>query len=296
MGNEEFRIEDWLWRFPLAHRGADQTGMLPLYKAQQITSPEDICLNEQLRQAVREIIEWGPAVPVDVFIMTVGEPSRRHVTKIGGLPYRPAAKPWPRNPADQPMTFLAQFCFTDSKDITGALPGDVLLCFSPTEDPPENMAFEWYPLGLTDLLQPADVPLQPWTFQPCFGHVFRTQAYPEAKEKPGYELSDDVAWQGLRVRRGWLLLQYQATQIGTAPWFIQFDYDKDAIKGRVLCVLNSVQPSLNEPYPWINHPAPLYRKGEASYTHGNDLMFGDAGCVYISLDMEGQLHSHMSCY
>ena len=296
MGNYKFNIEEWLGQFPLADRGFRKPGRLPLYEAEIITSPVHICLNEQLREAAADVIDWGRAVPADVFIMAKGEPAGRHVTKIGGVPYRPAAKPWPLNSEGRPMTFLAQFCFADSKDITGALPGDVLLCFSPTDAPPEDMEFEWYPLGLTDLMLPEAVPSQPWTFQPCFGHVFRTRAYPEAKEKAGYDLSDDVPCRGLLLRAGWLLLQYQATQISTAPWFIQFDDDKQAIRGRLLCVINSVMPSLREPYPWINHPEPLYREDQAVAMDQDDLMFWDAGCVYISIDKDGRLYSHMSCY
>ena len=40
--------------------------------------------------------DLGRSVPTDVFTFIPGEPQERSVTKIGGLPYRPASLPWPR--------------------------------------------------------------------------------------------------------------------------------------------------------------------------------------------------------
>ena len=52
------------------------------------------------------------------------------VTKVAGLPYRAAGLPWPLTDDGRPMTFLAQFCFEESRDLVGKLPGDVLLIFA----------------------------------------------------------------------------------------------------------------------------------------------------------------------
>jgi hypothetical protein len=281
----QFRVDEWLPRFPL-----DETSRY--LHSPGITSPGHICLAEQLRSIIGDRVEWGPPAPVDIFIMAKGEPVHRFVTKVGGLPYRPRALPWPRNNYNEPMTFLAQFCFIDSRDIVGALPGDVLLVFAPTVDPPDFFHFEWYPMELDDLVGAEGVPSQPWSFPPCFGYTYRTKCYPEG------EIGDDgdVMVGDTEVRSTWLLHRFQATQIGRHPMLIQFEDDEREIKGRVLCALNSVEPSLFDPHPWINHAEPLYTDRSRVPKDYDYLSFGDAGCVYISMDDAGKVYGHESCY
>ena len=175
--NYRFNIDEWLPRFPLRPEYDRFSGMF-------VASPSQICNNEQLRQAAQDQYDWGPAVPVDVFIMADGEPQDRHVTKVGGLPYRPANLAWPCEADGSPLTFLAQFDFTDSLDIVGDIPGEVLLVFTPdsNEDGPiESLHFEWQPLGMTDLISAEDVPTQKWRFKPYYGYCHRTVSYPEAR-------------------------------------------------------------------------------------------------------------------
>ena len=121
--NYKFRIEDWLLRFPLGENAER-------YSGENVTSPCDVCNNELLRREMQDQYRWGPAVPVDIFVMAEGEPEKRNVTKIGALPYRPANASWPTGSNGQPMLFVAQFNFADSKDLTGELPGDILLVFA----------------------------------------------------------------------------------------------------------------------------------------------------------------------
>src|SRR5262249_23758240 len=115
MIHDRFNIDDWLPQFPL--------GDFPL-SADIITSPSHICVIEQIRAKLRRMMKLERGAPTDVFIMAKGEPTKRHVTKLCGVPYRPAEIPWPTRKG-APMLFLAQLCFADSKDITGDLPGDV---------------------------------------------------------------------------------------------------------------------------------------------------------------------------
>ncbi len=67
--------------------------------------------------------------PTDQIFFTTGEPAERSVTEVAGLPYRAAGLPRPRTDDGRPMTLLAQFCFAESRDLVGKLPGDVLLIF-----------------------------------------------------------------------------------------------------------------------------------------------------------------------
>lgn len=285
--NYRFDIDAWLPRFPLRPVNGRFSGDI-------ITSPCHICNNEQLRKAAHDQFDWGKPVPVDVFIMAKGEPPNRHATKIGGMPYRPAKTPWPKGPAGRPMSFLGQVNFTDSRDLTGELPGEVLLVFTPDADGDiEDLHFEWQPLGLTELLTPDALPDQAWRPDPCYGHIYRTVSYPKARRKPELEANEYPICQGKEVWSSYLLLQYQATQIGTAPFFIQ--QGDDDLPGRMLCAINSVGPDQHKPYPWVNHPQPLMPEDEWQFDD-NYFMLGDVGCIYISIDGAGKLHFGWSCY
>ena len=92
--NYRFDIQEWLPRFPLNRddRGLPRTW----YEVSGITGPSHLCDVEQLRHELRDVIEWGSPVPMDVFVMGDGEPVNRHATKIAGLPFRPADMPWLR--------------------------------------------------------------------------------------------------------------------------------------------------------------------------------------------------------
>lgn len=286
--NYRFNIEEWLPRFPLRPEYGRFSGMF-------VASPSQICNNEQLRQAARDQYDWGPAVPVDVFIMADGEPQDRHVTKVGGLPYRPASLPWPCEADGSPLTFLAQFDFTDSFDIVGDLPGEVLLVFTPdnNEDGPvETLHFEWHSLGMTELISANEIPVQRWRFKPCYGYRHRTVSYPQAKRRPKFDANRYPMCQGREIWSDYHLLQFQAMQIGKAPFFIQ--REDEQFPGRMLCTINSVCIDVDTPFPWINHPEAL--ASEASFAFDDYLMICDAGCIYISIDEAGILHSRMSCY
>jgi hypothetical protein len=284
--NYHFNIEDWLPRLPLNPENGRFSGEI-------ITSPYHICNNEQLRQEAHDQFEWGPAVPVDVFVMAEGEPPDRHVTKIGGLPYWPAHMPWPTADDGTPMSFVAQINFADSKDLTGDLPGDVLLLFTSDSDGcVETLHCDWQPLGLGNLISGSAIPDQVWRPDPCYGHICRTANYPEARQKPEITSKYPMC-RGLEIWSDHCLLQYQATQIGTAPFFIQ--PGDDDLPGRMLCAISSVQPPRHEAYPWVNHAEPLMPRDVWRYDD-NYLMLGDMGCIYISIDETGELHFTQSCY
>ena len=122
-----FDIDEWLPRFPAPARSDDGDARI-------ITSPCHLCNNHRLRPLLADQVDWGPAVPVDIFVMADGEPPDPCSTKIGGLPYRPTGKPWPTTANGAPLRFLAQFCFEYSKDLTGPLPDDVLLVFGDEDE------------------------------------------------------------------------------------------------------------------------------------------------------------------
>ncbi len=163
MIHERLDIEHWktVFSLPRLREEARSKGQRPP-EACGITGPYDIAVLEQLRDeafATRPDLEREPT---DVFVWSLGEPEQRAVTKISGLPYREAGKPWPHSRSGTPMNFVAQFCFADSRDIIPKLPGDLLLIFvegkewSPGEydflwgdldERDSEVIFEWVTLG-----------------------------------------------------------------------------------------------------------------------------------------------------
>ena len=131
----------------------------------------------------------------DVMLVFEGEPGDRFVTKLGGLPYRPASVPWPRIPSGEPMVFFGQVCFADSRDLVGELPGDVLLIFTHGEHDHtsgDGLHYEWYPLGIEGLVTAAEVPDTPWGAAPYFMHLSRREEDEHAEGWPEWMQSPKI--------------------------------------------------------------------------------------------------------
>lgn len=263
-----------------------------------VTSPYDICTNEQLRRHFRAEFDWGPSIPVDVFIMADGEPENRWVTKFGGLPYRPANRAWPTDKDGAPLIFLAQFDFSDSLDITGKLPGDVLLIFNWKggfdfdEYPPH---FEWQSLGCKNLIEAAAIPYQK-PFDPCYGHIFRTVNYPQAEQSLAFPtIQENPRYDGKVVYNFGSLSLYNASQIGLG-YVGQTGSEDTILPGRLLCTVADTTPTFTTPYPFVNFPEPIplpnWTSREAFEAQKKYLSIGDLGGIYISMDQEGKLHAN----
>lgn len=243
-----------------------------------ITSPHDIAVREQLCEEALSVQPSASGVPVDVFVFAWGEPDNRAVTKVGGLPYWPAVRPWPRASDGEPMTFVAQFCFADSEDITGELPGDVLVIFGDERaffwsgweyDDPSALQFHWMRLGDTNLIHAEQIPTRDqteWLVLPCYGCIHRTLDFPE--------LGPEFVIEG--------------TKIGGVPNWIQ---GEQPVGETFLCTLGSIQPAHQRPYPYVNRSDPI-----ESWIAEWPLMWGDAGSVFIFLDGAGQPHWVMQDY
>lgn len=246
-------------------------------RADSVTSPHDIAVIQQLRDEAKSALQSLPTTDTDVFVFSRGEPARRDITKIGGLPYWPRKAKWPRRFLGKPKTFLAQFCFSDSKDITGALPGDVLLVFG--EGGPANnimsdsLVFLWRSLGETDLVSEPDVPDDCFTVMPCYGTLYRTVDY--AANDGGVDR----------------LMAIEGTKIGGVPYWIQYP---EPAAGRFLCALGSVQPDCRREYPWLNVRKPITEFQECHSP--TMLMWGDAGSLYLYIDSRGNICPVMQCY
>lgn len=282
--NYQFDLEEWMKRIPLETKQDH-------YSGEDVTGPVEICNNEWLRLNMRDAYDWGEEWPADLFVMADGEPENRASTKIGGLPYRAASEPWPLDDVGQPLDFIAQFDFSDSEDIVGKTPADILLIFAKNDDGWfEQYYFEWISIQADQESLVSEVPQSKFPFKPCYGYRCRVNNYPFAEEKEsegGYPqcLGKDV-WSS------YFLTQYQATQIGMAPFEPQAGIPEDWTP---LCTVASVQPDMHSKFPWVNREHPLYNKGEWNFQH-QYLMIGDLGCIFICVDDNGQLKVHEECY
>jgi Domain of unknown function (DUF1963) len=236
-----------------------------------LIGPGSLAVIEQLRaEAFAGRRYHGVRIATDVFVWARGEPPNPAMTKIGGVPYRPRSSTWPRDGEGKPIRFIAQFCFADSRDIFGELPGDVLLIFGDDDAllvEPERLVFEWSGLGIPELAFEVPQLATGELLTPYYGVIHRTEDWPDALE----EVS------GLGV--------FEGTKIGGLPRFIQ---DEPTLAGRLLAVLGSISASYSA-YPPINESEPR------GWSHG-DLMIGDMGSLYLFLDRHGRVRAVSQCY
>jgi hypothetical protein len=222
-----------------------------------IASPIDIVAIERIRG--RAFPESLAKAPADAFVFSLGEPRRRAVTKVGGLPYRPRAKPWPRGPGNDPMTFLAQFRFLESRDILPELPDDVLVVFVRDDnmyDSEGYFHFEWYPLGLRNLVRPADVPPRQWQAAACWGHRHRTVDYLDLDQ--GFECLADIYSEVKYLAQTGRISRLSGLKIGGLPsWENLDDPNTEHFATRqLLCSAGGLIPWPFTPFPWVNDPKP----------------------------------------
>jgi len=276
MIHDRFDISQWKRMFTLSEN----------IGGEHITSPYDIVVIEAIRERVLKDQHVGATVLTDVCIFAKGEPANRAITKIGGLPYWPADKPWPCGVAGNPMTFVAQFNFADSLELTGQLPGDILVFFADAETGASDgyieeggAYFAWFQLD--HQFKVIDhVPETGWQIDPCYAVLYRTVDYPEV-ESDAFEAYDAPD----------LIPCLEATKIGGTPLWVQYDED---LPGRFLCALCSIQPAFEQPYPYINVPAPITTFNELYGT--KDLMIGDMGSYYLFIDDSGQVYAAGQSY
>jgi len=306
MIHEQLDITHWKQVFSVAQMRAE--GQQP--DDYNIGGPRSIAVIEQLREEAFATLPGIERVPTDIFLWNLGEPEQRAVTKISGVPYRAAGKPWPLAPSGIPMNFVAQFCFADSRDLLPPLPGDLLLVFiegkeirlkHPIPGWERNViydivlghrnrhysavesarlsavTFEWVSLGEFPLITPEEMPELPWKLVPVYGTRYRTWDYPNIDGFAYPEVAEHI------------VTTLEATKIGgtpPSPWQPQDDL------GSYLCTLNSVFYADTPVYPFLNVPGPI--STEEWRAHLNNptrdfLKIGDMGLMNIFLAADGSL-------
>lgn len=132
------------------------------------------------------------AVSCDIINFSLGESEDRAMTKLGGVPYWPADRPWPKSWRGRPLSFLGQINFRDSLDIVGELPGEILVMFVNRYD---SVTSYWLDPLDEALIARENIPDGQRIFGPQYGVIHRTYDVPgktlaeEAEVSPGVESS-----------------------------------------------------------------------------------------------------------
>jgi hypothetical protein len=288
--HESVDMARWIEQFPLERHWEQiesQDGPDFWYNVpNDIFSPRDLALTEQLRaRAALQALD-GNAIAVDLLLPAWGEPRLAFASKVGGIPYLRRGE-WPMASNGKPFLFLAQLCFADSKDLLPKLnlPADVLLIFC--EDSDEmiesssagaRLHFEWRHMGIPrkQLMQVEDMP-RPTTWTPT--HFQRYRSF-ETKR------TGHVAHPRCTIE---VSGRYVSSKIGGLPAYIQSDEEAVAL-GAYLASLHSINPA-DRVYPFPNLP-------EAPWTNpwdGGLLMFGDVGTLYLYASGYGDINWLMQC-
>lgn len=246
---------------------------------EQVSTTKQLSILEQIRWRVLQNAPPQQAIPTDVFVFDAGEARDRLSTRVGGLPYRSRSASWPLGDNGKAMLFVGQICFKDSKDITGAIPGDVLLLFVDEDEyctnDIRNMQFEWYSEGLKELVEEEDIPDIGFRLNPYHASIYRTFDYPDSQQLFS------------EYRRPYLLSHIEGTKIGGIPRYIQTSQE---VLGRFLCTFASL--SAVDPYSItaLQDPPPL--NPDDQY----DLAWGDEGCLYIHLNGSMKIEWEIQSY
>jgi hypothetical protein len=253
-----FSFSQWAAMYPLRPTRTSELA--------SVGGPGLLVLWEQIRRTLLSSASIT-SVPTDVFALGLGESSRRDVTKIGGLPYRPKGLPWPELRESGPMTFLAQFRFSESQDLVGSLPGDVLLVFIAHRDldffgkDPTYFHFEWHSLGQTDLVD--EVPSPEWKFVTCFGVRHRTVDFRDPDQcaqvlRPLVaHYFPDIDPNIVDGRVSSIIHLSGKLKIGGLPDQGNYCEGQGMTDGlRFLASIPTIFPRFSAPYRWINRPEP----------------------------------------
>jgi len=253
-----------------------------------VAGPFHLYAVETLRDA--HALRKSKAIPVDVFVFGEGEPKRRHVTKIGGLPYWPADKPWPKNRDGTPYWFMAQLNFSDSVDLLPELPGDLLSILTEDEDgwledDQASVHCFWQTVKRQDLITKKKFPKFEHTYDyfEGYGVIHRTADYPKSAAKA----------EKLAVRQSYNLPVLNATKIGGVPHTIEGPVN---VEGTFLAQLASIQPPPHVPYPWVNRRRAYDLSFDKNGIYGNQQMIGDMGSLYLFLQDDGEVRCTTQCY
>jgi len=263
-----------------------------------IDGPKSLALDLQMRSALWPNIDSDPGLMTDVFVWAWGEPHNPASTKIGGVPLFPESLQWPQESTGKPFCFVAQFNFSDSKDLVPDLPGDVLLIFCPESSSKhprtgkkrthltiEESVFLFADSQSKKLHAKDQMPETDMELWPLHGHIYRSSDHPELYAKyvePHQSVVGGMYCDPPAILRG--------TKIGGEPTWEQEEpswmrkksiWMRKKSKRRFLCQLLSDRAEVKEPDPYIGHEEKF---DNARDTRQHRLEIFDLGFLYLFWD------------
>ncbi len=263
---------------------------LPTEPRSLIVGPHDLHVLHRLR--ARHRVTAADEIRADYFVWDSGEAPHRAMTKLGGVPYLPAAMAWPERDGTV-GDFYAQLNFVDSKDLLPPLPGDVLLVFrfhdlAHTSWDQDLYAFVWVDLREQELVAPAAVRMSrngardPWPAM--HGYRVRTYDVPSLVER--VRSDDSMPRCGLHNAK--------VTKISGAATDEQSVYQPEVPPDhRFLGQITAVFPPVGVPWPMVDREAPVLAHGTPDYYA---MMSGPGdGITCLYLDGAGAVRVVFSC-
>lgn len=280
--HDTFDLDLWTRHFPLD--AAERP------KGTWISSPSELAIIEQIRAKAAQTRDLGPATPADVFVWSIQHTETpAPLTQLGGTPWRSAAKPWPHGNKGQPLHFIGQISFVDSRDIVPFdLPGDVVQLFASFDEHHvldwEGLALEWSTTELSNPIKPLDCPLGCRLPISLRAVVHRTSQYPQAGA-----MLDDLGW-----RNSDQIAMLQATSISTHASLPQGWPFEEGDGSTLLCVWSTLSPTVA--WPFVNcdkGPEIIHPKGNRARLDVFDVGIADAGCIYVYRNAAGDFQWEM---
>ncbi len=261
MDSSQFDLSDWRWLEESLQAHVRNHGSY--WGILGIWGPADACLLHKIRGPVWPYYQFGPSAPVDLFLLALGDPPRRDMPRIGGMPFWPKRRPWPSSESGEPLRFVAQFNFSESTDLVGNLPADVLLIFKEREPESERFFLEWQQSSQRDeLVSDEDLPRVEegprW-----YGRRWRVDSYPEAESIREYSGNIELP-NGESIVNTCFLFELLGMQIGATPYRACSNSAAPS-GGRIICSLSDIGPTIGRPYPFLNRPEPLIETGAERY-------------------------------
>lgn len=260
-----------------------------------IVGPIDVRYAIQIRNLIGSHVDIIDTSPIDIFVLSIGEPPRRDVSKIGGLPYLRRGEPWPLSRYGDPLPFLAQFDFRESRDLTGDIPGTHLLIFG-NLDGEDGFRIVWQnDMVAGEMLSVDEIFKAPYAIPQFWGTRWRTFNYAEYKVDSRFEMNDCELPDGVKLGMYEFALRMGGMTIGRHP-FVLNGQEITRNGERILCSLTMVAPHPDSPFPFINHPNEI-REQESPGNTLNLASLPDAdffGLLYIIQDRQGELRAEFT--
>jgi hypothetical protein len=263
----------------------------------------------EFRLEQRRSLEPCEVVPCDIHAFGIGEPERRHTSKVGGLPYLPTTDGWPHAADGTAYAFICQFDLRGSQDILPELPGDVLLVFSRQDIIAYGLAdelyFRWINYNDLPLIAAEDCRGDKMEFigfgLPCRTFDFVDQRTCASLWSKWYSECPENKKLGLPVDRvSYGSARFEGFKIGgLAPWVLHSQNEAETEWGnhyypsaseiselRYICGIGCIIPAWNIGcWPWVNQRDPIPDK----WTNRDYLNWYDGFNVHFFISPEAEV-------